>query len=31
MEYYASKGLLVEIDGVGTIEEIFKRIKNALS
>ena len=31
MEYYASKGLLVEIDGVGTIEEIFNRIKNALS
>lgn len=30
MEYYATKGLLKEIDGVGSVEEIFSRIKNAI-
>lgn len=30
LEYYTSKGLIKEIDGVGTPDEIFERIKTAL-
>lgn len=30
MDYYASKGQLQEIDGVGSIDDIFNRIKEAL-
>lgn len=29
-KYYADKGMVVEIDGVGTIEEVFTRIKDSL-
>lgn len=29
-EYYADKGIVFEVDGTGTIEEIFSRIKSVL-
>lgn len=31
VEYYKNKGLLHKVDGMGTIEEVFKRIEKALS
>lgn len=31
LNYYRNKGAVKEIDGVGSIEEIFSRIKNAVS
>lgn len=31
LNYYKEKGAVKEIDGVGSIDEIFERIKNALS
>ena len=31
MNYYKEQGLVQEIDGIGSVEEIFKRIKSALS
>lgn len=30
LNYYKEKGLVKEVDGVGTVDEIFKRIKKAL-
>jgi adenylate kinase len=30
-KYYQQQGLVTEIDGIGSIEEIFKRIKSVLS
>lgn len=31
IEYYRKKGLLIDIDGEGSIEEVFERIRNAVS
>lgn len=31
IDYYKSKGLLIEIDGMGSPEEVFKRIEKAVS
>jgi len=30
LEFYGSRGRLVEVDGMGTIEEVGERIKQAL-
>lgn len=31
IDYYQKKGLLIDIDGEGSIEEVFERIRNAVS
>ena len=31
VDYYRKRGILVEVDGLGSIEEVAKRIEEALS
>jgi len=31
VEYYRQRGILAEVDGLGSVEEVAKRIEEALS